>query len=177
MGTPSFKHVRTATGLSQADFAKLIDLGLDSVRSVEQGKLSISERIARRVFVATGALPSHLVLTSSEEAQAWDRTSYTSQHFEAWQRITSGDLLAGINGGVGLSRFHSVLGAMLTAASIGGKLGRFQAALTLAAFDILFSEGIQMAARNIAHREQIGADFDLLATIAGRIEPKQKAAP
>jgi len=176
MGLSSFKHLRHATGLSQEGFAKLIDYGTDGVRSLEQGKYDVAPRVARSAFVATGVMPVSLEIRDSlqPEAQAWDRTPYTPKHFEAWQQLLKGDLLAGVEGGAPLNRFLAVFGSALSAANKSGKLGRVQALLALALFDALFEEDLQGAARTQARDDGHGADFDALARIAGRIEPLQE---
>ena len=170
----SFKHVRTATGLSQAAFAELISVCSDTVSSIEQGRVGISSKVARRVFIATGALPIYLEMADSEgRAYAWTRELYTADHFTTWKEITKGDLLTSIRGGTITSRFHNVMECLMGAAKAHDSLGKFQAALALAAFDIAFDQDFSGSARFIAQSNGVGKDFDFLASIGGRIEPKQ----
>jgi DNA-binding XRE family transcriptional regulator len=170
----SIKHVRTATGLSQVAFAELIDVAGDTVSSIEQGRIGVSSKVARRIFIETGAIPTFLEMEDSEgRAYAWTRELYTPEHFRTWREITKGDLLTSIRGGTITSRFHAVLECHFAAAKAEDKLGKFQAALALAAFDLAFTMGFSDTARFTAHANRVQEDFDLLATIAGRIEPKK----
>ena len=170
MGAQSLRHLRHSTGLSQSAFASLIDVSVDTVRALEQGRFEVSENVARSAFVATGAIPALLKLPCSlyPEALAWDRTPYTPDHFTAWQRLTSGDLLRTL-GGTDDHRFPAVVAAFFDSAKAAGKLGTFQALLALALHDAAFDLQTQGAARSLAHERGHGATFDFLASIAGRL--------
>jgi transcriptional regulator with XRE-family HTH domain len=181
MGAKAFCHLRHATGLSQPAFAKLIGVGVDTVRSIEQERVSVSSRVARSAFIETGVLPISLEAcgeTLYPEAVAWDRAPYTPSHFEAWKRICAGDLLAGVDGGIpALDRYLNVIKSALCAAGSEYKLGRVQAVLALALFEALFDEELQHSARTRAYVDGRGIDFDVLAKIAGRIERGEEVAP
>lgn len=170
MAAQSLKHLRHSTGLSQEKFAALFGHSVDTVRALEQGRCDVSENVARSAFIATGAIPALLKLPDSlqPEALAWDRSPYTPDHFAAWQRLTSGDLLRTL-GGTDDQRFVAVIAAFLDAAKAAGKLGTFQALLALALHDAAFDLEIQGAARSLAHQRGHAAAFDFLASIAGRI--------
>lgn len=173
MGAASFRHLRHAAGLSQPAFAKLLNCSADTIASVEQGRLGVSERLARSAFVACGCIPAMLVAGDSlyPEAIAWDRLPYTPRHFTAWRAMIGRDLLATVRGGGEAARFTAVVGVLLAAAREAGRLGEVQAALTLDLFEMAFDLGLHVEARDMAHRSGCGEDFDFLASVAGRIEP------
>jgi transcriptional regulator with XRE-family HTH domain len=170
MGATSLRHLRHSSGLSQAKFSDLLGLSVDHVRALEQGRFEVSDNVARAAFVATGAIPALLKLPDSlyPEALAWDRTPYTPDHFAAWQRLTSGDLLRTL-GGTDDQRFPAIVAAFFDAAKATGKLGTFQALLALALHDAAFDLGTQGATRALAHERGHGAAFDFLAGVAGRL--------
>lgn len=170
MAQQAFRHVRHCTGLSQADFAHLIDVSPQTVQAIEQGRCEISDNVARAVFCATGAIPALLKLPCSlyPEALAWDRSPYTPEHFAAWKALTAGDLMRTL-GGTDEQRFPAVVAAFFDAAKAKGKLGTFQALLALALHDAAFDLETHGAARALAHERGHGAAFDFLASIAGRI--------
>jgi DNA-binding XRE family transcriptional regulator len=169
MSKEAVLQIRQAAGLTQEAFAKLLDMRVDAIRALEQGKYDVSTKVARTIFLATGALPSELENPDSAQAVAWDRTPYTAEHFTAWTRITAGDLLAGVEGGPAMTRFFDVLRSILCAAGAENKLGKLQAEITLDVFAAIFREGLDRAARDQAHERGHGSDFDALARIAGRM--------
>lgn len=170
MGAQALRHLRHSTGLSQAKFADLLGIAVDSIRALEQGRFEVSDNVARAAFVATGAIPALLKLPCSlnPDALAWDRSPYTPDHFAAWKRLTSGDLLRTL-GGTDDQRFPAIVAAFFDSAKAAGKLGTFQALLALALHDAAFDLEIHGAARALAHDRGNGAAFDFLASIAGRI--------
>lgn len=172
MAAKSFRHLRDQLGVSQSRFAALLNVTVDTVRAIEQGRFAVSEHVARRAFVATGAIPMFLTLPDSlaPEAQAWTRQPYEPGHFVAWQRLTTGDIMRTL-GGTDDQRFLAVTGAFFDAAKAARKLGTAQALVALALHDAAFELGIQNEARVRAHSTGLGDAFDFLATVAGRIQP------
>lgn len=170
MGAKAFTHLRHAAGCTQPAFAALLGVGLETVRSIEQDRCDISENVARAAFIATGAIPALLKLpdTLQPEATAWTREAYTPEHFAAWKRLTSGDLLRTL-GGTDDARFPAVVSAFFDAARAAGRLGTFQALIALALHDAAFDLELQGAARSLAHERGHGDAFDFLARIAGRL--------
>lgn len=170
MAAKSFTHLRHATGLSQTAFAELIGFSAHTVQSIEQGRLGVSEKIARACFRATGAIPAFLTMPDSlnPEAQAWTREPYRPAHFPAWQGLLAGDILRTL-GGNDDQRFPAIIAAFMDAAKQSGQLGAMQAAVALLINEAAFDLGISADARALSHKRGHGTAFDFLAGIAGRI--------
>lgn len=171
----NFRILRAATGLPQTRFADLIGVSLDTIKSIEAGRLRVSERVARKCYLATGCLPDS-VLMESGSPRAWTREEYTTAHFMAWQKLINGDILDNTLGGTSRNSFDKVLRAIFAAAEANGRLGTMQAEILFAAFDHLFREGYPHAARIEVHSKGHGEAFAAAARIAGRIEPSEEVA-
>jgi len=90
MSSTNFKQVRQASGLSQEAFARLLDLSVDSVRSLEQGKMAVSYRTASQVAAKTGALAIDVMdgEPASALTRAWHGRPYETTDFHAWRAGT-----------------------------------------------------------------------------------------
>lgn len=164
----NFKALRTATGLSKPQFAELLRVSFDTIVSIELGRLAVSEKIARRAFRATGALP-HSLRLESVPPLAWTREEYTPQHFAQWRELIKGELMEPM-------QFARTFAAATSAARENGKLAELQAEINFTLFDFMFAEGIHNDARALAQGKGHGDDFDTAARLAGRIMPREEAA-
>lgn len=172
MAAKSFAHLRHSTGLSQTAFAELIGFSVHSIQSIEQGRVDVSENVARAAFRATGAIPVFLTMPDSISltAQAWTREPYSPDHFKAWQGLLAGDILRTL-GGNDDQRFPAVIAAFMDAAKESGRLGAMQAAVAMFINELAFELDFAADARALAHKRGHGAAFDFLASVAGRINP------
>jgi transcriptional regulator with XRE-family HTH domain len=55
------RAIRGATGLSQARFGRLVGVTAHTIESIENGRLPLSERLAREIQFATGADAAELM--------------------------------------------------------------------------------------------------------------------
>jgi transcriptional regulator with XRE-family HTH domain len=166
MSSASLRHLRHCTALPQDGFADLLGVSVGTIQAVEQGRLPVSENVARRAFLETGAIPASLTANDTEEAAplAWSGEAYAPRNFANWQRLARNDLL----GGTG--HLFDLLPAFYDAALSSGKLGKFQASMALAMHDAAEALGITADVRELAVRYGVADLHTASARIAGRAE-------
>ncbi|HTL67954.1 MAG TPA: hypothetical protein VL200_09855 [Lacunisphaera sp.] len=87
---PNFSKIRAATGKSQAAFAELIGVSLDTVSSIDCGRLAVSWEVAKRVQAKTGAIAADIMDGEPVIAapRAWHGGLYSTADFHAWRAGT-----------------------------------------------------------------------------------------
>jgi DNA-binding XRE family transcriptional regulator len=100
-GTVKTEPNRTITRLrkiiekTQEQFALMLGVSKDTIVSVENGRNRLTPRLAKRIYIATGALPSSLEANTGE-VLAQDHTTrgpvmpYTKDYFDHWRKIAMG---------------------------------------------------------------------------------------
>ena len=80
---------------TQPQFATMLGVSKDTIVSVENGRNRLTSRLAKRIYIATGALPSSLEANTGE-VLAQDHATrgpvmpYTKDYFEHWRKTAMG---------------------------------------------------------------------------------------
>jgi DNA-binding XRE family transcriptional regulator len=80
---------------TQEQFAVMLGVSKDTIVSVENGRNRLTSRLAKRIYIATGALPSSLE-DNTGEVLAQDHATrgpvmpYTKDYFDRWRKIAMG---------------------------------------------------------------------------------------
>jgi transcriptional regulator with XRE-family HTH domain len=82
---------------TQEQFALMLGVSKDTIVSVENGRNRLTPRLAKRIHIATGALPDSLLENKGNLlARAYElhgpAVPYTKGYFDQWRRISVGSL-------------------------------------------------------------------------------------
>src|SRR5262245_38451206 len=86
---PRFKHplrqVRTAIGMSQAEFAKALGFSPHTIQAVENGKMRLSYALEGRIFVETGADTREIARGRKGKALDQNGQPYSKEFYDSWK--------------------------------------------------------------------------------------------
>lgn len=91
---PRFKHplraIRTAIGISQSEFADLIDCSRHTVQAFENGRLRVSRSLEASIFVETGADTKEFFKGKKGKALDSHGQPYSHKFYQSWKKQKEG---------------------------------------------------------------------------------------
>lgn len=101
----SVARLREILGLTQSDFARLIGVSLDLIKGIETGRNRLTQPVAARIFVATGADVQSLLKGKGKVKYLHGGIDYREEHYKDWASHVSAMPKEHV-----LATFHSVIG-------------------------------------------------------------------